>query len=109
MARGTVMPINRSMIKPILIGGVEKRLMMGNVLLSFPLIAATHFSLPAALFGVLFFIVLHGLLMLVSKSDPYMATLFRRSTRYSIRAYFSAHSSPLMTEIWPIRSISTPR
>lgn len=106
--RGTLIKVNKATIKPIMIGGVEKQLALGNALLSFPLIASTHFHLPACFISIFFFIVMHFLLILVSKSDPHLGKLFKRSTRYSLRYYFPAKSHPLMLDLWTIKSVSRP-
>lgn len=106
--RGTIYPINRAMMRPLMIGGVEKRLFFTNALLSFLLTASTHFKLPVMLIGVLFFLVVHFILVKVSKFDPMLGTLFKRSTRYSVRAYFPAISHPAMTEVFKVRSVSKP-
>lgn len=108
MTRGTIKVVNKALMRPLMIGGVEKRLVFANALLSFPLAASTHFQFPACLVGFIFFNVMHFLLLLVSKSDPYLGKLFKRSTRYSLRTYFPAKSHPLMTEIWPINTVSRP-
>ncbi|MCH9770126.1 MAG: VirB3 family type IV secretion system protein [Gammaproteobacteria bacterium] len=100
-----IKPINKALMRPLLIGGVEKRLCLFNGLLSFPLIAATHFHFPSCLLGVGLFGVLHIMLRWVSKSDPYIGILIQRSTRYSIRSYFPARSHPLQLNFWPIRSV----
>ena len=106
--RGTVQYVNKAMTRPLMIAGVEKKLALGNALLAFPLVAATHFRLPACLLGVVFYIVMHFILLLVSKSDPLLGNLFKRSTRYSLRPYFPAKSHPLMTEIYKIKTVSRP-
>lgn len=108
MTRGTIIVVNKALMRPLMIGGVEKRLVFANALLSFPLLASTHFHFPACLLGFIFFIGMHFVLLLVSKHDPYLGKLFKRSTRYSLRAYFPAKSHPLMTEIWSIKTVSRP-
>ena len=100
--------VNKSTIRPLMIAGVEKRLVFGNALLSFPLIASTHFHIPVCFIGVGFFIIVHVVLMWVSKHDPYLGKLFRRSTRYSIRPYFPAKSHPLMFNFWKVNTVSRP-
>ncbi len=109
MSGGTVMPVNRAMIQPIMIAGVEKKLALANALLSFPLVAATHFHFPACVLGLVFFIMVHTVLRLVSKHDPELGKLFKRSTRYSKKPYFPATSHPLMFDLWPIKSVSRPQ
>lgn len=103
---GTVRYVNKAMMRPLLIGGVEKRLMLMNSLLSFALVAATHFHFPVCLMGVGLFIVLHIVFRFISKHDPQVMTLFKRSTRYIVRPYFPAKSHAVMLEIWPVNSIS---
>lgn len=106
--QGTVRVVNKALMRPIMIGGIEKRLAVANALLSFPLIASTHFNFPAVFLGVFFFIAMHFVLLMVSKSDPYLGKLFKRSTRYSMRSYFPAKSHPLMTELWKIKTVTRP-
>lgn len=108
MARGTLLPVNRAMLKPLMVAGVEKRLALGNALLSFPLVAATHFKLPFCLVGVGFFVGLHFLLVMVSQQDPHLGKLFKRSTRYSLRAYFAAKGHPLSLPGWKVKTIALP-
>lgn len=93
MARGTHYPINKAMIRPVLIAGVEKRLAVMNVLFSFALVAATRFHFPAVFVGFGFYIACHFLLRFISKADPHIATLFKRSTRYIHRPFFSGGQS----------------
>lgn len=101
---GTALPINKAMMRPIMIAGVEKRLALLNALLSFPLIAATHFHIPACFFGLGFYVFLHLILRMITKYDPQFGKLFQRSTRYS-QGYFPAMSHPGMMEIWKVKSI----
>lgn len=108
MARGTIGSVNKALIRPLMMAGVEKRLALLNALLSFPLIAATHFRIPACFIGIGFFIALHFLLVLVSKSDPHLGKLFKRSTRYSWRSCFPAKSHPSMTSVFKIKTVSRP-
>lgn len=103
--RRTVLPINKAMIRPVMIMGVEKRLAVLNALLSFPLIAATHFKIPQCFIGLVFYVLMHMIFRLLSKSDPHLGKLFKRSTRYSVKAYFPAHSHPNMTEIWKLSTL----
>lgn len=102
------LPINKAMMRPLMIAGVEKRLAILNALLAFPLIAATHFHLPECLIGIVFYIGVHLMLTIVSKYDPHLGVVFKRSTRYSIRAYFPSKSHPLMYDVWKIKSVSRP-
>lgn len=108
MTRGTTRLINKALMRPLMIGGVEKRLVVANALLSFPLVASTHFHFPAVFLGVVFFIALHFVLIRVSKWDPHLGKLVKRCTRYSMNAYFPAKSHPLMTDFWKIKTVSRP-
>ncbi len=103
--RGTVIPVNKAMIRPVMMAGVEKRLALLNALLCFPLVAATHFHIPACFIGLGFYVSLHVICRMISKSDPHLGTLFQRSTRYSTKPYIPAISHPSMTDIWKIKSL----
>lgn len=108
MARGTVLPVNRALNRPILIAGVEKRFVLLNALLCFPLVAATHLHMPACLFGVVLYVLLHVVFVLISKRDPHLGKVLKRSTRYCFRPYFPAHSHPQHVNVWKVRSVSRP-
>lgn len=108
MARGTILPVNRAMLRPIMIAGVEKRLALLNAMLAFPLIAATHLHMPAALVGGVLYGVLHFGFVLISKNDPHLGKVLKRSTRYCVRPYFPAHSHPQQADVWKIKSVSRP-
>lgn len=92
--RGSVLPVNKALVRPLLIAGVEKKLAVLNLLLCLPLVAATHFKWPYCFVGGVVFGVLHALLRLVSQYDPHLGKLFKRSTRYSLQCYFPAKSHP---------------
>lgn len=106
--RGTPCLVNKAMMRPIMIANVEKRFVLANALISFPLVAATHFHLPAALLGLVFFAILHFLLIPISKYDPMLGQIIKRSTRYLWRSYFPAVSHPNMINHWKIKSLSRP-
>ena len=106
--RGTPNRVNKAMMRPIMIANVEKRFVLANALFSFPLIAATHFHLPAALLGVVFFVIIHFLLIPLSKYDPMLGQIIKRSTRYLWRSYFPAVSHSNVISPWKIKSLSRP-
>lgn len=106
--RGTVVPVNAALIRPLLIAGVERRLFLLNAMIAWVMIYASHIQLWVVFSSALMFIFAHFILLRVSKIDPMLATLFKRSTRYSIRAYFPAISHPSMTELFKIHSVSRP-
>ncbi|MBT5956017.1 MAG: hypothetical protein HOG97_04550 [Candidatus Marinimicrobia bacterium] len=108
MARGSIKFVNRATIRPLMIAGVEKKLALSNALLSFPLVAATHFHLPACFIGIIIYMLLHFIFMMISKQDPYLGQLIKRCSRYAWRTYFPAKSHPCMLDIWPIKSVSRP-
>lgn len=101
--------VTRSLCRPVLVAGVERPLLILNALLSFLLLAATHFQLPWCLLSVGFFIALQLVLRRVSQHDPQLGALFKRSTRYVWQPYFPAKSHVRMTSVRTIKSISRPR
>ena len=106
--RGTIKEVNKALLRPLLIAGVEKRLMLANATLCFPLIAATKFHFPACLVGFGIFAVIHGVLILVAKHDPNLGQVIRRATRYISQSYYPARSHPLKTYPRPIKTVSRP-
>ena len=106
--RGTPIIVNKAMMRPMMIANVEKRLVMVNALLSFPLVAATHFHFPAVFLGIGFFLISHFILIRVSKYDPMLGQLIKRSTRYAWRSYFPAVSHPNFKPSGKIKSLSRP-
>ncbi|OGT50856.1 MAG: hypothetical protein A3F17_09320 [Gammaproteobacteria bacterium RIFCSPHIGHO2_12_FULL_41_15] len=98
--------VNKALLRPLLIAGVEKRLLVLNSIICFPLVAATHLHFPSALLGFFLFSIIHALLIQVSKKDPHLGKLMRRSSRYIFRPYFYAKSHPLQCAIWPIKTVS---
>lgn len=103
--RSYAAPINKALLRPLLIAGVEKRLVVLNSVICFPLVAATHLHFPSALFGVILFAVIHALLTLVTKKDPHLGQLIRRASRYALRPYFYAKSHPSQLAIGAIRTV----
>lgn len=95
--------INKALLRPILIAGVEKRLVLLNSLLCFPLVAATRFHFPSCLLGVVLFAVFHTLLTQVSKHDPYLGQLIQRASHYLMNPVFYAKSHPSQLSLRPIK------
>jgi type IV secretion system protein TrbD len=82
-------PIHLSLIRPILLMGAEREL----VLISGILAAVLVMSLARLLFtiiGVVFWALSLGALQRASKSDPQFTRVYLRHTRY--RAYYAAQS-----------------
>ncbi len=100
-----MVPINKAMLRPMLVAGVEKRLVMLNSVLCFPLVAATHFHFPSSLMGIVLFVVLHRLLVVASKYDPQLGLLIKRASRYAWRPFYFAKSHPNKTDIRAVKSI----
>lgn len=107
--RGTVAVVNQAIHRPILIGGVEKSLFMGNAFLLYLLLAAIRFHVLPGLCCVFFSMCLHALLRLVTKHDPQIAVLFKRATRYWKKSFFPAVSHPLQSDAWPVTSVAEKR
>jgi len=98
--------INKAMMRPLLILGVEKRLFFCNGLLSFALIISTHLQIPICLTGVVFFALTHFILRQVTQYDPYFGLLFKRSTRYMVQSYFPDKSHPMVNTYGRVHSVS---
>jgi type IV secretion system protein TrbD len=82
-------PIHLSLIRPILLMGAEREL----VLISGILAAVLVMSLARLLFtiiGVVFWALSLGALQRAAKSDPQFTRVYLRHTRY--RAYYAAQS-----------------
>ena len=92
--RGTVTTVNRALLRPILIAGVEKRLLLVNCIICFPMVAVTHFHFPACLIGSMLFGVFHVLLRQINKHDADVGKLIKRATRYLRRTYYPPISHP---------------
>lgn len=102
---GTTSKTCRAINQPLLLIGVEKRLAIVNLTIGFSLVAATHFQLPASMIGISITCIIHGLLMLVSKHDPMMGKLFKRSTRYCWQCYFPAKCHPLTLTSFSVHTL----
>ncbi len=102
--RGTVVDVNRALLRPILFAGVEKRLMMINILVCFPLVAMTHFKLPACFLGGILFSMLHLLFCHINRDDPHVANLLKRSSRFFWQGYYPplSHARHI-----PLRTVKT--
>ena len=87
--RPRTIPIHLSLIRPILLMGAEREL----VLISGILAAVFVMSLARLLFtviGVVFWALSLGALQRAAKSDPQFTRVYLRHTRY--RAYYAAQS-----------------
>jgi type IV secretory pathway TrbD component len=102
---GTVHSVNKALIRPVLIAGVEKKLFVANAVLCFPLVAATHFHFPACLFGCILFVINHLLLVSLAKHDPILGEVFKRYTRYQWQGLYLPRSHPTVLTKFPISSV----
>ena len=84
--------IRKALTQPILVLGTEKPLLILNVTLCVCIVMASRFTWPA-FFVLPLFVILHGICITVSKSDPRAITIFKRSTRYSQGYYPAVKSS----------------
>ncbi len=100
-----MIPINKAMLRPLLVAGVEKRLVVLNSVLCFPLVAATHFHFPSCLMGIVLFVVLHRLFVVASKYDPHLSLLIKRASRYAWKPFYHAKSHPNKTDLRAVQSI----
>lgn len=103
--RGTPHVVNQALSRPLLIGGVEKSLVMVNAMITYLLLAASHFHYLADIVGAVVCLILHSLMRMISKHDPFFATIIRRNGRYWKRPYFPAKSHPSQTATWPVYSV----
>lgn len=99
-------PVNKALLRPILIAGVEKQLILFNALVCFPLIAATHLKFPSCLLAVVVFLCLHAVFSRLSKHDPQFSLVFRRATKHAWRPFYYAKSHPLHTEVACVYTIA---
>ena len=106
--RGTIKEVNKSLLRPLLIAGVEKRLMLANAALCFPLVAATKLHFPACLVGFGVFALIHCVLIVVAKHDPNLGQVIRRATRYIAQSYYPARSHPQKINVRPIKTVARP-
>ena len=102
-------PVNTALCTPLLVMGVEKRLMLVNILIQFLLLAAGHFHLFVCLASSILFIMLHRLCIQLTRMDPNIAIVFKRATRYLKQTSYPAISSPNARLGWDVISILRPR
>ena len=74
--------VRKALTQPILVLGTEKPLLILNITLCACIVMASRFTWPA-FFVLPLFVILHGICITVSKSDPRAISIFKRSTRYS--------------------------
>src|SRR3954452_8665241 len=95
-------PIHRSGIRPHLLLGGDREMVLFLGLVSFTLIVVT-FQGPAALFGVVLWFVGLFLLRMAGKSDPQLRRVFVRAILW--RGHYQARSTPFRVNRF---NLSTP-
>lgn len=90
---GSVHVVNHALLRPILLGGVEKRFALANSVLSFTFIAASRLQWPGVIIGPLLFVVLHTMFIAAANVDSELSVIFKRATRYILKPYFPATGS----------------
>lgn len=89
-----LIPVNKALSRCLLIYGVEKKFMAINGLLSFPLLAASHFHCSGILISSVLFICLHMLFRLLAQHEPQLGVLIQRASRFCFTSYYASHSHP---------------
>ena len=79
--------VKQALTVPLLVMGTEKPLVVLNATLCLAYILASHMGIAAFIAPVLFLFI-HGLCVRISKHDPCMMRVFKRSTRY--KGYYPA-------------------
>lgn len=89
----SVSMVNKSLSRPILIFGVHKKWISMNALLSFPLLAASHFRFPAVFLGLGLFIVMHFITKMLTNYDVYLAELIKQNMQFNLTKFYPAIGS----------------
>jgi len=82
-------PVRQSLLRPILLFGGERELVLGSALISTLLIAGVMTWL-AVVAGVLFWLAMLWVLTRMAKADPLFSRVYLRHIRY--QAYYPAQS-----------------
>ncbi len=94
MSRGTITAVNRSILRPILFCGAEKKSTIIYGMISLAIIAASNFQSPGIYAGPFLFIIAHVFFVFIAKKDPQMVAVYRRHIRYH-QGYFPARGGVL--------------
>lgn len=91
-----ICPVHQSLVRPSLIAGVERRIVVLEGTLALLLVIGVGIN-PATVAAALFIgLVLHPLLARVSKADPYALAVYARSVRHQAHFLRAAHpAAPL--------------
>jgi type IV secretion system protein VirB3 len=82
-------PIHLSLIRPILLMGAERELVLISAIIAAVLVMSLERPLFAVV-GVVFWALTVGALQRAAKNDPLLSRVYLRHTRY--RAYYAAQS-----------------
>ncbi len=82
--------VNKALSRPILVFGVHKKWISMNFLISFPLLAASHFRFPAVFIGVGLFIVMHFITKILTNYDVYLAALIKQNMKFNLTKFYPA-------------------
>ena len=89
LSRGAVVKVNRSLIRPLLFCGAEKKVSAIYGLITISIALATRFHPPGIFLAPLIFISCHLFFMWLAKRDPQMIAIYSRHIRYN-QGYFPA-------------------
>lgn len=103
---GTVVAVNKAINRPLLIFGVEKNFFMVNILLNFPLLAASRMHFPACMISLILFSVLHIIFRIIANYEPQLSNFIKRGIKFWFTEYYPSHSHPLLIEVPVIKTVS---
>lgn len=83
-------PIHRSINRPNMIMGGERELVLMSMFVA-ALICFTASTWMQVVLGVVFWLVVHSLVMAIAKADPFMSAIYLRHVRYA--SYYSARAT----------------
>ena len=89
--RGTLVEVNRALLRPILFCGAERRSTIIYGTLSLVVAAASNFKAPGIYIAPVLFLVCHLFFVWIAKKDPQMIAVYSRHIRYN-QAFYPARS-----------------
>lgn len=84
-------PIHSSLLRPQLLGGGERKLVLVNGILGLG-VAMSVGTLPGVISAVVLCVLVHVLLVKMGKTDPQMSQIFIRHRPY--QKFYPAHTLP---------------
>lgn len=85
--RGTLVEVNRALLRPILFCGAERKSTIIYGTLSLVVAAASNFKAPGIYIGPIFFLVCHLFFVFLAKKDPQMIAVYMRHIHYKQAFY----------------------